>query len=66
LDNYWVYKLLPPTQPSPTGEGVEVKHFPLGGNGKGGQITQLLSDWILTLNKVRIIFNVKRLIEDEN
>ena len=28
---------LPPSQPSPTGEGAEIKHFPLGGNGKGGQ-----------------------------
>jgi hypothetical protein len=28
--------LLPPTQPSPTGEGVKINHFPLGGNRKGG------------------------------
>jgi len=27
---------LPPSRPSPTGEGVN--HFPLGGNKKGGKI----------------------------
>jgi hypothetical protein len=29
---------LPPSQPSPTGEGVVVDHFPLGGNKKGGDM----------------------------
>jgi len=33
---------IPPSQPSPTGEGVESKAFPLGGNGKGG-LSQLVS-----------------------
>jgi len=30
--------LEPPTQPSPTGEGVSKYLFPLGGNKKGGKI----------------------------
>jgi hypothetical protein len=28
---------LPPSRPSPTGEGVFQNHFPLGGNRKGGK-----------------------------
>jgi hypothetical protein len=28
---------LPPSQPSPKGEGDEIQHFPLGGNGKEGK-----------------------------
>jgi len=27
---------IPPSQPSPTGEGAGAKLFPRGGNGKGG------------------------------
>jgi hypothetical protein len=32
---------LPPSRPSPTGEGVQIKHFPLGGNRKGGYIENI-------------------------
>jgi len=35
----YIYMVLePPTQPSPTGEGVSKYLFPLGGNKKGGKI----------------------------
>jgi len=40
ISNYIIkvlfFVFIPPSQPSPTGEGAETKLFPLGGNGKGG------------------------------
>ena len=33
--------LLPPTQPSPTREGAQIKPFPFGGNRKGGFLLKI-------------------------
>ena len=39
---------LPPSRPSPKGEGgKQNKHFPLGGNKKGGKMNKFIEDWKL-------------------
>jgi hypothetical protein len=38
-----IFFLLPPSQPSPRGEGVPNEPCPLGGNGKGGKMGNYLN-----------------------